>query len=208
MICECKLVTWCNWVIWSSLVVLVIQLSLFVMRLTSVCDGEPPNGGCFYYSSELDKSCYDCPDCKEEGGEATVCNTTLHPTFPAECGIDDTSGGETSVPFACKLSEAVKSFVQLFFLVVLPLFIHRFKRRLGKDRAKTLKTCWCLLAVPAVLFYLAEIIGLGSAARVLRAFWIFHPVVVGASVPLTWLRSSLMIAVRSAARPLRYLYLC
>ena len=188
MICECKLVTWCNWVICSSLAVLVTQLSLFAMGYTSVCDSEPPNGGCFYYSSELDTSCYDCPDCEEEGGEATVCNTTLYPTFPAECGIDDTSDGATSVPFACKFSGVVSSFVQFFFLVVLPLFLHRFKQRLGNDRAKRLKTCWCLLAVPAVLSPLAMVIEPGTVARLLRGFRLFHPFVVGASVPLTWIQ--------------------
>ena len=80
------------------------------------------------------------------------------------------------------LFEVVDSFVQIFFLVVLPLFLHRFKRRLG-DRAKTLKTCWCLLAVPAVLWHFAEVIDLGSAARPLRIFRIFQPFVFGALVP-------------------------
>eukprot|EP01046_Picozoa_sp_COSAG06_P025279 COSAG06_NODE_2116_length_7557_cov_122.672298_2_plen_232_part_00 len=136
-VCECGIVAWCNSVIATCALALLLDLgSFFLPRFLAApdCDVSCP------YCDTCD-ACPTCAAAAAAGDEgAGVCNTTAYPEF---AGDDE----------ACSylLLDLLGNLASLVFFILLPLFIHRFKPRLGPQLTKTMLTCWAVLAVPALL---------------------------------------------------------
>ena len=153
-VCECGIVVWCNSVIATCALTLLLSLGSFVLSLAAPdCDVSCPDCA----------TCGECPTCAAAaaaaaatgGGDpdAGVCNTTAYPEFAA-CDTDTL------------LLDVLGDLASLVFFILLPLFIHRFKPRLGPKLTKTLLTCWAVLAIPALLNAAASLVGAG--VRLLR----------------------------------------
>ena len=134
-VCECGIIAWCNSVIATCALALLLSLGSLVLSLAAPdCDVSCPDCD----------TCNACPTCAAAAaagdGAPGVCNTTAYPEF---AGDDE----------ACStwLLDVLGDLASLVFFILLPLFIHRFKPRLGKELTKTMLTCWAVLAIPALL---------------------------------------------------------
>ena len=147
--CECGVVAWCNSVLVTCALALVCGLLSFVVQL-ALSLGGADCGLCPECAG-----CSECPTCAAaargggdgDGGEG-VCNTTQHPQYAAPCETTDNTF----------LLEMLNSLVTLVFFILLPLFIRRFKPRLGAPLVKRLLIYWGLLAIPAILNTIAEFV--------------------------------------------------
>lgn len=183
--CECSVIVWCNAVcvlcalgaVLSavSIILTLISFLLFDLGTEAVeegCGVAPAGTSCGLMAAAPEASPPVAGSCTCTASSGT-CTSDACTFVPAQDVV-----GSSTLPLP-GLWRSLLTVTQLFFFLILPLFILRFKVRLGEGTAANLYRHWKISCIPPAVGIVVQFLGMniGAAARVVRFFNLLMPIV-------------------------------